>query len=330
MAEKRLSLEKYKAGILQGDRVLLGRAITLIESNRKEDEAISLALIDSIFPFTGNSFRIGISGIPGVGKSTFIETLGKHLTGQGKKVAVLAIDPSSKLTGGSLLGDKTRMNELARNDLAFIRPTPASTTMGGVAEKTYETILLCEAAGFDYILIETVGVGQSETEVYHLADFFLLLMIAGTGDELQTMKKGIMELADAVVINKADGDNKEKAKKAAVEMKQSLHVLSSQQGKAAPPVLLCSSKENTGIGEINRMLDDFREKAVSQGSWTIKRAAATLKKFSRQLEHQLQKDFYNNSFVQENIKKIENEVAEGKMTPQAAAILLVENYKATK
>ncbi len=222
------------------------------------------------------------------------------------------------------------MNELARNERAFIRPTAASATMGGVAEKTYETILLCEAAGFDYILIETVGVGQSETEVYHLTDFFLLLMIAGMGDELQTMKKGIMELADAVVINKADGDNKEKAKKAAAEMKQALHLLSSRQDNAEAMVLLCSAKENTGIVEINRMLDDFREKALSQGSWNRKRAAATLKIFSRQLEHQLQKDFNNNSFVQKNIKKIENEVAEGKMTPQAAAILLVENYKATK
>jgi LAO/AO transport system kinase len=330
MAEKRLSLEKYKTGILNGDRVLLGRAITLIESNRKEDEAISLALINSIFPFTGNSFRIGISGIPGVGKSTFIEALGKHLTGQGKKVAVLAIDPSSKLTGGSILGDKTRMNELSRNELAFIRPTPASNTVGGVAGKTYETVLLCEAAGFDYILIETVGVGQSETEVHNLTDFFLLLMIAGMGDELQTMKKGIMELADGIVINKADGNNIEKAKKTAAEMRQTLHLLSSQQNKEEPTVMVCSSKENTGIPEIILLLHDFKKKALSKGSWTRKRATVTLQNFFRELERQLLKDFYHNTFVEKNIKKIENEVAGGKITPQAAAILLLENYKNKK
>lgn len=328
MTKKRLSLTDYKKGILRGDRMLLGKAITLVESSLHEDQKIASKLIEIIFPFTGKSFRIGISGIPGAGKSTFIEALGKHLTSQGKKVAVLAIDPSSKISGGSILGDKTRMNELARNELAFIRPTPAHTTLGGVAGKTYEALLLCEAAGFEYIFIETVGVGQSETEVYNLTDLFLLLMITGMGDELQSMKKGIMELADFIIVNKADGDNKERAKNTVSEIQQIIHVLSSN--KKEPTLISCSAKENTNIAEIALLLEDFRKRAYTSGQWAQKRASNAKQNLSRELNQLVQQDFHSNIYIQKNLKKIENEVAEGNITPQAAAIMLFKNYKAKK
>ncbi|HSZ24838.1 MAG TPA: methylmalonyl Co-A mutase-associated GTPase MeaB [Cytophagaceae bacterium] len=328
MAEKRLTSEKYKTGILSRDFVLLGRAITLIESNLPKDEKRAAALIESILPFTGNSFRIGISGIPGVGKSTFIEVLGNQLIHLGKRVAVLAIDPSSKINGGSILGDKTRMNELAKNEMAFVRPTPSSHTMGGVASKTYETILLCEAAGFDYIIIETVGVGQSETEVYDLSDFFLLLMISGMGDELQTMKKGIMELADAIVLNKADGSNIENAKKNASEIKQMLHYLSSSRiNKNEPIVTICSAKENRGIDEIVSLLEKFKEKAKKNGHWEKRRADSILQNFSKTLNRRLLYDFYSQPNVKKSIRKVKKDISKGMMTPQAGAILLLKQYR---
>jgi LAO/AO transport system kinase len=324
---RKLSLTDYKKGILSGDRMLLGKAITLVESSLKEDQKIASKLIESIFPFTGKSYRIGISGIPGAGKSTFIEALGKHFTSQGKKVAVLAVDPSSKISGGSILGDKTRMNELARNELAFIRPTPANTTLGGVAGRTFEALLLCEAAGFEYIFIETVGVGQSETEVFHLTDLFLLLMITGMGDELQSMKKGIMELADFIVVNKADGDNKEKAKNTVSEIQQILHVLS-KNDRSEPTLISCSAIENTNIPEIASLLEVFRKTALSNGQWVQKRSSNAKHNLSRELTQLVQKDFHSNRYIQKNLKKIENEVAEGNITPQAAALLLFTNYKA--
>ena len=203
----RLTSDQYATGILSGDRVMLGQAITLIESNLENDKALSVEVLEKIMPNTGNAFRLGITGAPGVGKSTFIEAFGKYVTEQGKKIAVLTIDPSSQLTKGSILGDKTRMEELSKNPMAFIRPTASGNTLGGVANKTREVLLLCEAAGHEVIIIETVGVGQSEVTVKNMVDFFLLLMLAGAGDELQGIKKGIMEITDAMVITKADGDN---------------------------------------------------------------------------------------------------------------------------
>lgn len=329
MVEKRLSLSQYKAGLLQGDRVVLSRAITLIESSLSKDEALASKVIQQILPHTGNSFRIGLSGIPGAGKSTFIETFGKRLIRQGKKVAVLAIDPSSKLSGGSILGDKTRMNELAKSELAFIRPTPANDTLGGVAGKTYETILLCEAAGFDYILIETVGVGQSETEIYYLTDFFLLLMISGMGDELQTMKKGVMELANAILINKADGANKENAEKSAASIKQTLQLFSSSS-HSPPEVMTCSALTGEGMEDIIRLLEEFKTIAQANRQWERKRIQNTRHSLFRELNHRLLKDFYESGSVHKNLKLIENEVAEGKITPHAAALELLKKYKAKK
>jgi LAO/AO transport system kinase len=330
MAERRLSLEQYKTGILNGDRTILARAITLVESNLKEDESLASELIDSILSNTGNAYRIGVSGIPGAGKSTFLESLGNYLTHKGKKIAILAIDPSSKINGGSIMGDKTRMGQLMQSPLAFIRPTPSGTTSGGIAGKTYETILLCEAAGFEYIFIETVGVGQSETEVSDLADFFLLLMITGMGDELQTMKKGIMELANAIVITKADGSNEERAIATAEEIRQVLHLFSSVGSKAETLLMTCSAKENRGISEIAEMLENFRITALSNGSWGNKRLSIRSKKFLKEINMNLQKDFFNDPIIQKKIKKIENEVAEGKISPKAAAIYLLSNYKIQK
>ncbi len=328
--KEKFSIANYKKGILDDDRMILSRAITLIESSLSADRKNASTLIKSIFPHTGNAYRIGISGIPGAGKSTFIEALGKHLTSQGNKVAVLAIDPSSKISGGSILGDKTRMAELAKNEMAFIRPSPANSTLGGIAEKTYETILLCEAAGFNYIFIETVGVGQSETEIYHLTDLFLLLMITGMGDELQSMKKGIMELADIIVINKADGENKENASKTALEIKQVLHLFASGKSKQEPVLTTCSAKENTNIAEIALLLENFKETSITSGQWAQKRTTNARQSLLREINHHLQTDFYSNTFIQKNLKKIENEVAKGFITPQAAAILLLKNYKAKK
>ncbi len=330
MAEKRLSVDSYISGLLRGDRTVLGRAITLMESSLPEDEALAAQVLKGILPFTGKAYRIGISGIPGAGKSSFIEAIGNYLTEQEKKVAVLAVDPSSKISGGSILGDKTRMNELVKSERAFIRPTPANDTLGGTAGKTYETILLCEAAGFDYVLIETVGVGQSESEVYYMTDLFLLLMISGMGDELQTMKKGVMELADLVLLNKADGSNKENAMLAAAEIKQALHIFSSGSIKPAPTVLTCSARTGEGIQEIALWMESFRNQAKDSGRWDKKRTANTLQCLFREIHLRLQKDFYQTQGIQDLLKRFENEVCEGKMTPHAAAVELLKNYKEKK
>lgn len=233
-----------------GNRTTLSQAITLIESNNSKQQALGQQILNSCMPFTGNSIRIGITGVPGVGKSTFIESFGQTLINLGKKVAVLAIDPSSQKTGGSILGDKTRMEKLSSNPQAFIRPSASADSLGGVAQKTRESILLCEAAGYDVILVETVGVGQSETEVHSMVDFFLLLMLAGAGDELQGIKRGIMEMADLIAITKADSDNEHKAKLAIREYKNALHLFPPAASGWYPTVLSCSSLQNKGIQEI--------------------------------------------------------------------------------
>ena len=255
--------------ILKGNITSLGQAITLVESTLPEDEKIAQKLLATCLLKSGNSIRIGITGVPGVGKSTFIETFGKLLTSQGKKVAVLAIDPTSERTKGSILGDKSRMHQLSSDKNAFIRPSPNSGTLGGVANKTRESIILCEAAGFDIILIETVGVGQSETTVNNLVDFFLLLMLAGAGDELQGIKRGIMELADALVITKADGDNCQKAKNAGLEYKSALHLFPAMENGWTPQVSTCSALENTGVEQILETITKFDAQMLSSG-WKIK------------------------------------------------------------
>ena len=236
--------------IIEGNRTALGQGITLLESTLPEHEQKAQELLKLCLPHSGKSIRVGVTGVPGVGKSTFIESFGKLLTGQGKKIAVLAIDPTSERTHGSILGDKSRMHELAADENAFIRPSPSSGILGGVANKTRESIILCEAAGFDIILIETVGVGQSETTVSNLADFFLLLMLAGAGDELQGIKRGIMELADALIITKSDGDNSIKAKNAAMEYKRALHLFPAKENGWIPQVSTCSALDKTGLDSI--------------------------------------------------------------------------------
>jgi LAO/AO transport system kinase len=245
-----LTVNELAEGILAKKRVVLGQAITLIESQKKEDQENAKLLIEKILPFTGKSIRIGITGAPGVGKSTFIETFGKYVTDNGKKIAVLAIDPSSSKSKGSILGDKTRMEELVKDENAYIRPSASGETLGGVARKTRETIILCEAAGFDTIIIETVGVGQSETAVHSMVDFFLLLKISGAGDELQGIKRGIMEMADAIVINKADGDNINKAKLAKTEFNRALHLFPAKKSGWIPSATTCSSYTKEGIPEV--------------------------------------------------------------------------------
>lgn len=254
-----LSMDDYMQGIMDGNISLLSQAITLAESNKHEHQKIAQEIIIKCLPFAGNSVRIGITGVPGAGKSTFIESLGKHITVKGGKLAVLAIDPSSQRSKGSILADKTRMEELSSNPLAYIRPSPSAGTLGGVARKTRETIILCEAAGFNTTFIETVGVGQSETVVHSMVDFFLLIQIAGAGDELQGIKRGIMEMADAIVINKADGDNIEKANLAASQFRSALHLFPPSQSGWSPCVLTCSAKQGTGISEVWDTINEYIE-----------------------------------------------------------------------
>ena len=255
--------------IIEGNRTALGQGITLLESTLPEHEKQAQDLITACLPYSGKSIRVGVTGVPGVGKSTFIESFGKLLTSQGKKVAVLAIDPTSERTHGSILGDKSRMHELAADKNAFIRPSPSSGTLGGVANKTRESIILCEAAGFEIIVIETVGIGQSETTVSNLVDFFLLLMLAGAGDELQGIKRGIMELADALIITKADGDNLQKSKNAALEYKSALHLFPPMENGWTPQVSTCSALENIGVFEIFETINKFDTQMISSG-WKIK------------------------------------------------------------
>ncbi|RYZ42943.1 MAG: methylmalonyl Co-A mutase-associated GTPase MeaB [Sphingobacteriales bacterium] len=267
----RHNIPQYIDGLEQGNIAMLSRAITLIESTRAEHQELAAQLIDAILPLTGKSTRVGITGVPGVGKSTFIEAFGMQLIEQGKKIAVLAIDPSSSISKGSILGDKTRMEKLSVHPQAFIRPSAASGSLGGVTYKTREATLLCEAAGFDTIIIETVGVGQSETEVSHITDFFLLLMLAGAGDELQGIKRGIMEMADGLAITKADGTNTDKAKAARSEYARALHFLPPHPSGWIPEVKVCSSYDNTGIETVTEMIDKYVHHQKANGYFERKR-----------------------------------------------------------
>ena len=257
--KNRLAPKAYIDGILKGDRVILSRAITIIESNLESDKILAKEIIQAILPASGKSIRIGVTGVPGVGKSTFIEAFGMHLIKQGSKVAILSIDPSSQRSKGSILGDKTRMEALGQMDDAYIRPSASGDTLGGVANKTGETMLLCEAAGYDVILIETVGVGQSETAVHGMTDFFLLLMLAGAGDELQGIKKGIMEMADMVVINKADGDNIRMSEMAKRQYQNALHIFPQSESGWTPVVSTASSTKNIGIDNVWDTILEFKK-----------------------------------------------------------------------
>jgi LAO/AO transport system kinase len=321
-----LSSEELFEGIQAGDRILLSKAITLVESVRPEDQIVAQQLIERCLPYSGRSIRIGITGVPGAGKSTFIEALGTYLTAKGHVLAVLAIDPSSSRSKGSILGDKTRMEALSADRNAFIRPSPSSGTLGGVARKTWETIVLCEAVGFDVIFVETVGVGQSETAVYSMVDFFLLLMLSGAGDELQGIKRGIMEMADAIVLNKTDGDNKKKALLAASEYRNALMLFPPQDSGWNPPVLNCSSIEKTGISELWELVEDFRSSMEASGHFQRKRSEQSKIRMHQSIHEQLGADFYRNPSIKTMLLEYEQAINDNKISAYIAAKRLIEAY----
>jgi len=314
------------AKILKKDKVALSRAITLIESTNQDHLIKANEIINGCLPYANKSLRIGITGVPGVGKSTFIEAFGKHLTSLGKKVAVLAIDPSSTISHGSILGDKTRMEELVKDENAYIRPSASGETLGGVARKTRETIILCEAAGFDTIIIETVGVGQSETAVHSMVDFFLLLKISGAGDELQGIKRGIMEMADAVVINKADGDNINKAKLAKAEFNRALHLFPAKKSGWIPTVATCSSITREGIDSIWETISNYFELVQSNHYFEEKRKEQNQYWMMETINEQLKNNFYHHAEIIKLLEENKKAVANNEISPFAAAQILLKKY----
>ncbi len=313
-----LTVDDYVKGVTSGDRALLARAITLVESTKREHRALSQAVLQELLPATGSAFRIGITGVPGVGKSTTIDQLGINLIAAGKKVAVLAVDPTSKRTGGSILGDKTRMNRLAQSPGAFIRPSPTSGTLGGVARKTRETMVLVEAAGFDVIIVETVGVGQSETTVADMVDFFLVLLLAGGGDDLQGIKKGIIEIADMIAINKADGDNVRRAEAAAAEYRSALTILTPQTATWKPPVVTISGRANIGLDAAWSKIEEHRAKTVASGEFLSRRRAQALSWMHDMIEDRLMDALRSNPRVAVALPEIEADVREGRLLPTLA------------
>ncbi|MFD1163073.1 methylmalonyl Co-A mutase-associated GTPase MeaB [Hwangdonia seohaensis] len=311
------------AAILKNDITALSRAITLVESKNTDHFLIANSIIKQCLPHANKSIRIGITGVPGVGKSTFIETFGKHLTALGKRVAVLAIDPSSSLTKGSILGDKTRMEELVKDENAYIRPSASGKSLGGVARKTRESIILCEAAGFDVIIIETVGVGQSETTVHSMVDFFLLLKLAGAGDELQGIKRGIIEMADAIAINKADGDNLKQAKIAKVEFNRALHLYPQKTSNWKPKVMLCSALKNEGIDDIWNIILEYIETTTQNNYFNKKRKEQNKFWLIQTIEDQLKSDFFNRPDIKKELATQLHLIDNNKTTPFAAAYYLL-------
>ena len=314
------------SGILNHDKVALSRAITLVESTNVAHLAKANEIINGCLPHANQSIRIGITGVPGVGKSTFIEAFGSYLTSLGKKVAVLAVDPSSTISHGSILGDKTRMEELVKDENAYIRPSASGETLGGVARKTRETIILCEAAGFDTIIIETVGVGQSETAVHSMVDFFLLLKISGAGDELQGIKRGIMEMADAIVINKADGDNINKAKLAKTEFNRALHLFPAKNSGWIPTVSTCSAYEKTGIDAVWETISRYMELVKANDYFESKRQEQSLYWMMETINEQLKNNFYQHPDIAKLITTSQQAVLANELSPFAAAQKLLEFY----
>ena len=310
-------------GIITGDITALSRAITLVESSNPVHLSKANAIINDCLPHANQSVRIGITGVPGVGKSTFIETFGTYLTSLGKKVAVLAVDPSSSVTKGSILGDKTRMEDLVKNQNAFIRPSPSGTSLGGVARKTRETIILCEAAGYDIIIIETVGVGQSETAVHSMVDFFLLLKLAGAGDELQGIKRGIMEMADAIAINKSDGDNIKHAKLAQVEFNRAMHLYPAKPSGWLPKVTLCSALKNEGITELWSLIEDYIKLTQKNHYFETNRKEQNKFWLLQTIEDRLKSDFFNTPIIKKELEIQLKLIDEAKTTPFAAADYLL-------
>jgi len=321
-----MTADEYIQGILSGNRTILARAITLIESNAPRHAPLASEVVQAVLPHAGKSIRVGITGVPGVGKSTFIESLGMRLCSRGHRLAVLAVDPSSSLSRGSILGDKTRMELLSREQDCFIRPSPASGALGGVARKSRETILLCEAAGFDVILVETVGVGQSETTVRSMVDFFLVLMLAGAGDELQGIKKGIIELADALVITKADGANRLPAEMAQKEFSQVLHYLTPPNPAWHPKVLTCSSLEGKGVDAVWALIESFQAQSAEDGFLTRQRQAQALDWMREMLDQALWLNFSRHPDVHAEWETTCNAVLSGTLSPATAVAQLLANY----
>lgn len=313
------NVDAYVQGVREGNRRVLSKTITLIESANPAHQRLGQEIIDRLLPYTGNVIRLGVSGVPGVGKSTFIETLGNYLIEKNHHVAVLAVDPSSRRSGGSIMADKTRMEKLSMDRRAFIRPSPSSGTLGGVARKTRETMLVCEAAGFDVTIVETVGVGQSETEVASMVDFFLVLLLAGAGDEIQGIKKGVLELADALVVNKADGDNVARAERARRVFENALHFMIPVSNNWTPPVLTCSALESIGIETVWEIVLDHRQRLMETGELTERRQNQAIDWVKALVEEKLKSRFYSQSTVQEMLPEIYRSVKEGTLNATTAA-----------
>ncbi len=324
--KRQLTKKEYINGILTGDTVIMSMAITFAESSLPEHYSLSQEIINACLPYSGNSIRIGITGVPGVGKSTFIESFGKLLTSKGHKVAVLAIDPSSEKSRGSILGDKTRMEELSVDTNAFIRPSPSAGSLGGVTRKTRETIIICEAAGFDRIIIETVGVGQSETAVHSMVDFFLLLMLAGAGDELQGIKRGIMEMADLLVINKADGDNIDKSTLAKSQYSSALRMFPPSISKWTPSAETCSSINNVGIENIFNIINQYISLTKSNNYFNFNRNEQATFIFIDFINRNLNQQFYQAKIIKPLIEKIKIDILNGKISPYIAGQRLLQKY----
>jgi len=321
-----MELHTLAQNIRSGNIRAIGKGITLIESRKPEHAARAAQLLELLLPHTGNSLRIGITGVPGVGKSTFIEAFGSYLTSQGHKVAVLAVDPSSQITGGSILGDKTRMEELSRNPKAFIRPSPAGETLGGVARRTRETMLLCEAAGYDVVIVETVGVGQSETTVASMVDFFMLLQLATAGDELQGIKKGVMELADAIIINKADLDH-QKTELARRQYQNALHILRPKSKQWTVPVLSVSALQHQGVAEVWEMLSRFRAAMQASGEFDDTRRRQAVDWMWALLMDDLKTLFLEHPEVKGIFPQLQQAVSQGITTPAAASRRLLDIFR---
>lgn len=323
----RLTAKEYIDGILKGDRVILSRGITIVESNLESDKVLAKEIIQGILPHSGNSIRIGITGVPGVGKSTFIEAFGMYLITKGHRVGILSIDPSSQRSKGSILGDKTRMEELANKEEAFIRPSATGDTLGGVANKTGESMLLCEAAGYDVILIETVGVGQSETAVHGMTDFFLLLMLSGAGDELQGIKKGIMEMADMVVINKADGDNIKKSEIAKRQYQNALHIFPLADSGWSPVVSTASAVKHIGIDTVWEEITKFKKLVDENGYFIKNRNHQQIKWMYNNINEELKQLFYGSKNIADQLAILEKDIISAKVSPVKAAQSIIEEFK---
>jgi len=323
----KVDLDELVKGVLQGDRTSLGKALTLVESSRSDDREVVESLLAQISPKTGEAHRIGITGVPGVGKSTFIEAMGSKLIESGHQVAVLAVDPTSTVSGGSILGDKTRMTRLANDPNAFVRPSPSSGTLGGVTRTTRESMALLESAGYDIVMVETVGIGQSETVVAEMVDIFLVLMLPGAGDELQGIKKGVLELADMIAVNKTDGENESKAFEAAKDYISALRLTQPATSNWMPPVVNCSSLTGEGLDEVWEKIKDHKKVLENSGEWAERRKIQKLKWMWSIVEERLSSDLHDHPSVTEQVPQLEKTVLEGEISATAAAERLLEIFR---